>query len=150
MLALGTCSNRPAEAAKSRLDLQAMLLSEADRPGWPGLVGRLDRERLGQMLRGLDPARSVALICGPGPMVTAVSDALLDLGMPMENVIYERFDYSAGGASRQDRRRRRLSLSLWARPWRSASPHSRCCCPEWRSPSNTIPRMQTPLPVSSL
>ncbi|ADZ70989.1 ferredoxin reductase family protein [Polymorphum gilvum] len=93
------------EAARQHLDLQTFLVSEDDAPGWRGLVGRLDRERLGQMLAGLDPARSVALICGPGPMVTAVSDALLDLGIPMRKVVYERFDYS-GGASRQDHRRR--------------------------------------------
>ncbi|MFW6077471.1 MAG: ferric reductase-like transmembrane domain-containing protein, partial [Hyphomicrobiales bacterium] len=77
------------EAAHSRLDLQVMLLSEEGGPQWKGLVGRLDRTRLDQMLKGLDPARSVALICGPNPMVTAVSDMLLDLGMPVERVIYE-------------------------------------------------------------
>jgi predicted ferric reductase len=102
------------EAACSRLDLQVMLLSEEGGPQWQGLVGRLDRTRLDQMLEGLDPARSVALICGPGPMVTAVSDILHDLGMPMEKVIYERFDYSGGDASRQDRRRSRRFLGIGA------------------------------------
>ncbi|MEX0760548.1 MAG: ferredoxin reductase family protein, partial [Tistlia sp.] len=67
------------EAARSRLDLQVTLLSEEGGPGWNGSVGRLDRGRLERMLEGLDPARSVALICGPGPMVTAISDRLLDL-----------------------------------------------------------------------
>jgi hypothetical protein len=38
-------------------------------------------------------------------MVTAVSDALLDLGLPMQNVVYERFDYGGVLAARQDRRR---------------------------------------------
>jgi ferredoxin-NADP reductase len=57
------------------------------------------------MLRGLDPERTVALICGPGPMVTAVSDTLIEIGLPMERVMYERFDYSEG-ASRLDRRLR--------------------------------------------
>ena len=65
------------------------------------------------MLQGLDPLRTVALICGPGPMVTAVSDALLDLGLPMNKVIYERFDY-AGGAGRQDRRRALSFLAVGA------------------------------------
>jgi len=101
------------EAAKAKLDLHVMLVSEEAGPGWEGLTGRLDRSRLDRMLEGLDPARGVALICGPGPMVTAVSDTLIDLGMPMENVIYERFDYS-GGASRQDRRRRRRFIYIGA------------------------------------
>lgn len=93
------------EAAKARLDLRTMLVSEEGGEGWRGEVGRLDRERLGALLDGLEPARSVALICGPGPMVAAVSDALLDLGMSMNAIVYERFDYSAGATSRQDRRR---------------------------------------------
>ncbi|MDN3722122.1 hypothetical protein QW131_30385 [Roseibium salinum] len=87
------------------LDLQTMMLSEQDADGWHGLVGRLDRDRLAALLTDLDPKETVALMCGPGPMVTSVSDLLLDLGLPMENVVYERFDYGGGMASRQDRRR---------------------------------------------
>lgn len=101
-------------AATEVLDLQVMLLSEDAGEGWPGLVGRLDRARLDELLRGLDPARTVALICGPGPMVTAVSDTLLDLGLPMKNVVYERFDYAGGGASRQDRRRAMHFIAIGA------------------------------------
>lgn len=92
------------KAAQEVLDLQVMLVSEEDAEGWGGLIGWLTHDRLRQLLQGLDTKRTVAHICGPGPMVTAVSDALLDLGLPMDKVIYERFDY-AGGASRQDRRR---------------------------------------------
>ncbi len=92
-------------AAKSSLDLETLLLSEEEAPGWHGEIGRLDTDRLAQMLRGLDPGRTVALICGPGPMVTAVADGLIDLGLPMDRVMYERFDYSEG-ASRLDRRLR--------------------------------------------
>lgn len=79
-------------------------MTAKDGPCWPALAGRLDRDRLGRMLAGLDSTGSVALICGPGPLVTVVSDTLLDLGMPLEKVIYERFDYSSG-PSRQDRQR---------------------------------------------
>ena len=101
------------EAAGATLDLRSLVISETPAPGWPGETGRLDRDRLGAMLDGLDPGRTVAMICGPGPMVTAVSDTLLDLGMPMGNVIYERFDYS-GGTSRLDRRMRQRFLALGA------------------------------------
>jgi len=100
-------------AADKTLDLRTLLLSEATSPGWQGETGLLDRDRLATMLDGLDPARTVALMCGPGPMVTAVSDTLIDLGMPMDRVIYERFDYSEG-ASRLDRRMRRRFLALGA------------------------------------
>ena len=99
-------------AAQACLDLEVTLLSETGGPDWDHPIGRLDRDRLSGMLAGLDPARTTALICGPGPMVTAVSDALLDLGMPMEKIVFERFDYSSGVASRQDRRRRRRFLGV--------------------------------------
>ena len=92
-------------AAEAKLDLKVMLLSEEAGEGWQGEVGRLTHDRLRELLQGLDPARTVALMCGPGGMVTTVSDALLDVGLPMRNVIYERFDYAGGAASRQDRRR---------------------------------------------
>lgn len=100
------------EAAKGLLDLQVMLLSEESAPDWPGLTGRLDHARLAELLDGLDPADTVAFICGPGPMVTGVSDALLDLGLPMRNVIYERFDYAGTAASRQDRQRSLQFLAI--------------------------------------
>ncbi|MEF2553166.1 ferredoxin reductase family protein [Aurantimonas sp. A2-1-M11] len=93
-------------AAREHLDLHVLLLSETSTTGWRGEIGMLDAPRLRTLLDGLDPARSVAMMCGPGGMVSAVSDALLGLGFPMDGVIYERFDY-AGGASRQDRRRTR-------------------------------------------
>ncbi|MGY6707102.1 MAG: ferredoxin reductase family protein [Rhizobiaceae bacterium] len=102
------------EAAKSALDLRTMYLSEEDGPGWQGVVGRLDRNRLDELLEGLDRHRTVALMCGPGPMVTGVSDTLLDLGLPMENIVYERFDYGGGASSRQDRRRTLGFLSIGA------------------------------------
>jgi predicted ferric reductase len=91
--------------ARDVLDLRTLLLSETATPEWTGETGWLDRDRLAGMLEGLDPDRTVALICGPGPMVTAVADGLIDLGLPMDRVIYERFDYSEG-ASRLDRRLR--------------------------------------------
>lgn len=101
------------EAAQQELDLKVMLISEEDAVGWSGLVGRLSPDRLRDLVDGLDPQRTVALICGPGPMVTAISDGLLDLGFPMNKVVYERFDY-AGGASRQDRMRAQNFLTIGA------------------------------------
>lgn len=102
------------EGARATLDLTPMFVSETPQDGFDGHVGRLDRARLAELLDGLDPARTVALMCGPGPMVTSVSDTLLDLGLPMDNVIYERFDYSGGAASRQDRRRSLVFTALGA------------------------------------
>jgi predicted ferric reductase len=92
-------------AAAAVLDLKVLLISEAATPDWQGAVGRLDHARLKDLLEGIEPETCVALMCGPGGMVSAVSDALLDLGLLMKNVVYERFDYAGGASSRQDRRR---------------------------------------------
>ncbi|GGE08990.1 Predicted ferric reductase [Gemmobacter megaterium] len=101
------------EAAKTVLDLRVLLVSETDGPGWDGELGRLSDQRLHHLLAGLELDQTVALICGPGAMVTAVSDALVSLGLPMNQVVYERFDYT-GGASRQDRRRALGFLTIGA------------------------------------
>lgn len=98
--------------AARMLDLRLWLTCEDGAKDPDILDGRLTPERLRDMLDGLDPAQTKALICGPGPMVVAVSDALLDLGLPMDNVIYERFDYAAGAKSRQDRKRTRNILAI--------------------------------------
>jgi predicted ferric reductase len=93
------------EAAKEILDLKVVLVSEEAAEGYAGETGRLDHTRLAALLDGLDPCDVEVLMCGPGPMVTAVSDALFDLGVPPTQVEYERFDYAGGLGSRQDRRR---------------------------------------------
>lgn len=93
------------EAAKAVLDLEVLLVSEVAEDGFGGAVGRLDRGRLESLLHDLDPGETVAMMCGPGPMVVAVSDMLGDIGLPVDRIVYERFDYAAGSASRQDRRR---------------------------------------------
>lgn len=99
-------------AAAGRLDLRRMLLSETAGSGFEGVVGRLGPAELATLLEGLDRAETVAMICGPGPMVAAVADALEDLGLPREAVVYERFDYAGGHASRQDRRRRARFMAV--------------------------------------
>jgi len=93
------------EAAGHVLDLKVLLVSEKGGDGFSGETGRLDRARLAALLEGLDPGDVEVLMCGPGPMVSAVSDALFDLGVPPGQVEYERFDYAGGLGSRQDRRR---------------------------------------------
>lgn len=101
------------EELGKQLNLRAELVSETSAPGWNGRVGRIGPELLVEMLRGLSMDRTVAMICGPGAMMTAVADMLIDLGMPMPRIIYERFDYS-DGSSRLDRRLRQRFLAVGA------------------------------------
>lgn len=100
----GLACREEIEAARQTLDLEVLLLCETADEGWTGAVGMLDRDRLRELLGRLDPGRTLALMCGPGGMITAISDALMDIGLPMQNIVYERFDYAAGTSSRLDRR----------------------------------------------
>lgn len=93
------------DRARAVLDLEVMLLSETGAEGFTGEIGRLDQARLQRLLDGFDPVETVAMMCGPGPMVVAVSDMLDDIGLRSDRIVYERFDYAAGSASRQDRAR---------------------------------------------
>jgi predicted ferric reductase len=102
------------EAAKASLDLEVMLISEVAAEGWTGAVGFLDRDKLRTLLDGVDASRTLAMMCGPGGMVTAISDALLDVGLPMQNIVYERFDYAVGASSRQDRRQAMFQAAIGA------------------------------------
>ena len=67
--------------------------------------GRLGPEQMTQLLDGLDPARTDVLICGPGPLMTSLTDTLAGLGVPLSRIDYERFSYGAGTLSAKDKRR---------------------------------------------
>lgn len=55
--------------------------------------GILDAAILREALAGLDPKATVAMVCGPTPMMLAVAATLERLGMPPGAIRYERFDY---------------------------------------------------------
>lgn len=93
-------------AIAARRDLRVVTICEDGGPGYTGAVGRMDRAALERLMDGLDPARTLAMICGPGPFMVAAADTLLDLGLAEDRVLYERFDYADGTLSRQDRKER--------------------------------------------
>jgi predicted ferric reductase len=73
--------------------------------GAAGLAqGPLTEAHLARLLDGQDPSEAEALICGPGPMMTMATDALLRLGVPSARIDYERFSYSVDEMSDKDRR----------------------------------------------
>lgn len=66
--------------------------------------GPMTPAHLTPLLAGLDPARTTALICGPGGMMTAMTDALHSCGLPLPRIRYERFSFGSGPVSQKDRR----------------------------------------------
>jgi predicted ferric reductase len=64
---------------------------------WKGLTGQLDFETLKKILEGeaIAPLRSdaVFMVCGPAAMIDATEAALVQLGVPLEKIISEKFQY---------------------------------------------------------
>jgi predicted ferric reductase len=87
-----------------RLNARAFFLVDTPSPDWANGIGPVTPAHLQEALAGLDPERVAAMICGPGAMMTAVTDGLHALGVPYPNIRYERFDYAAGAPSGKDRR----------------------------------------------
>ena len=84
----------------ARLQLQFVFSREEQE--FPIASGRLDadkvRELYAHFCKGLQPAE--AFVCGPDTMIEAVTGALVELGMPAENVHSERFGVPREGAAR--------------------------------------------------
>ncbi|MCR8548015.1 ferric reductase-like transmembrane domain-containing protein [Salipiger sp. P9] len=66
--------------------------------------GRLGKAQMQRLLDGLDPAQTEVLICGPGPLMTSLTDLLAGMGVPLSQIDYERFSYGSGALSRKDKR----------------------------------------------
>jgi len=92
------------EAEAGDLDFRRQCIVEHAEPDWPHQIGLADRACLTGALDGLPTDRTAALICGPGPMVAAVSDTLEQLGLSSSLIRYERFDYAGGYRSAKDKR----------------------------------------------
>lgn len=90
--------------ALDRLGVTPILLTDEGDIGEGLERGPLTEEVLKRILAGLDTATVEVLICGPGPMMTAVTDALVRLGVPLSRIEYERFSYATTDTSAKDRR----------------------------------------------
>lgn len=88
--------------ALDRLGGRVLLLTDAPSSDPAVQLGPLTGAHLREALTGLDPARCHALICGPGPMMTAAADQLHKLGLPLSQIDYERFSYSVQSLSARD------------------------------------------------
>ena len=68
---------------RARFDVDVQITVDAAAPDWHGDVGAVTRS-LPRLL--LDPARTVALVCGPELMIRATVRHLLDVGLEAERV----------------------------------------------------------------
>lgn len=80
-------------AMESRLNLVNYFTVDETAPGWGGNVGPIDAALVSRALEGLDVKRTLALICGPTPMMIATADTIAEQGVPLSAIVYERFAY---------------------------------------------------------
>jgi predicted ferric reductase len=80
-------------ALEGRLNLRNFFTVDEPTPEWTGAVGPIDRTLVGQAMDGLPAARTLALLCGPTPMMASVADMIAEAGAPLSNIVYEKFEY---------------------------------------------------------
>ncbi len=82
--------------------------------GWPGPVGVLDRQVLGNLLPAAERPRMLCFVCGPAPMIDAVEKALGELGIALERIVSEKFQYELSEPTERGRKVRNAWLALSA------------------------------------
>jgi 3-phenylpropionate/trans-cinnamate dioxygenase ferredoxin reductase subunit len=101
------------ERLASLIRLEVVHVVAEPEPGWSGERGLVSAELLGRYLPGEAPQRWRCVLCGPPPMMEAVEQALVELGMPVGRIESERFDIGAAGMiGRRATGIRRMVLAL--------------------------------------
>lgn len=73
------------------LDIEIDYILGDPPPGWDGKVGQLDIDSLRSCLVAGDCAQWLYVVCGPAPMIDSVEHNLEKLGVPLKQIISERF-----------------------------------------------------------
>ena len=94
--------NRREEQIVSRDETEALAQAHGTRlvhvlseppPGWDGPVGQVDAKLTRLLFAAPEMQSWLYVMCGPPPMMVAVEDALLDLGVSAGHILSERFRY---------------------------------------------------------
>ncbi len=76
-----------------RANTQVVHVISEPKRGWKGLTGQVDRAIIEQVFAFKGADEWLYLVCGPPPMLDAVEDALLGLGVPADQIVVEQFYY---------------------------------------------------------
>ena len=95
--------NRLAEQILYKKELETMqkvlnldieyVLSEPP-PDWRHTVGQLNAATLGKFLQARERVSWLYMVCGPGPMIDHVEDSLGQIGVPVRQIVSEKFSHS--------------------------------------------------------
>ncbi len=101
-------ADRTAEQFVHREELEALareagteLVLVLDEPpaGWTGETGRIDRAMLGRLFGTPERRQWLFLLCGPVPMLKSVEESLMDIGVPSDRILAEKFNVSTRGTT---------------------------------------------------
>lgn len=92
------------EALRGVLDLDVRHVLSEPPSGHTGPVGQLDRATLERLLPREAHGEWLYFVCGPTPMIGAVEEALTERGVPLTQIVSERFRYDSGRRSKRERR----------------------------------------------
>lgn len=94
---------------------RALHLVLAEPPArWTGLSGRLDTEKLKACLPREGAGDWLYFVCGPPAMIDAVEKSLAALGVPLGQIVSERFVYTTGIATPRERLTRAVIAAVVA------------------------------------
>lgn len=79
------------EALERRMPLRVVHVLREPHEGWQGHTGHIDRDLLEDVLPR-DLRHTAVFLCAAPPVIAAVSKALEDAGIPIQNIRYEIFD----------------------------------------------------------
>jgi predicted ferric reductase len=91
------------EALRARIDLTVIHILSEPPPGWTGAVGELKGAPLRAALPAQQRGEWLYFVCGPTPMIDAVESELIELGVPLAQIVSERFRYESGRTSLRER-----------------------------------------------
>ena len=78
-------------ATRSNIEVHHVLGEPPDE--WNGVVGQLDVAVLERLLGFPGYEHWLYIVCGPGPMIDAVESSLERLGVPLRQIVSEKFNY---------------------------------------------------------
>lgn len=80
-------------ALQDRLPLDVELVLSEPPEGWSGRCGRLDRAMLEACIPTERRGDRLYLVCGPASLIDSVERALVALGVPLRQIVSEKFSY---------------------------------------------------------
>ncbi len=83
-------------AMQQALDLRVFYVLAEPAAGWDGLVGQLDAPVLERCLPDADRKQWLYMVCGPTAMIDSVEEVLGRAGVPIAQIVAERFRYDTG------------------------------------------------------